>query len=135
VLSEIGGIGWAPDAPVDRETVRGDGPDDRLAQPAAWGYSTVGSAEELASRYVELLAAVHAVDRLAGFCYTQLADTYQEVNGLLRADRTPKLPLDVVAAATRGAENTHGAETSSFDPLVTKTTDEVRRRPAGGPGG
>jgi hypothetical protein len=126
VLSEIGGIGWAPDAPVDRETPRGDGADDRLAQPAAWGYSTVGSVEELAARYVELLRAVHAIEGLAGFCYTQLADTYQEVNGLLQADRTPKMPLDVVAVATRGAGKSY------LDPVATSTMDEVRRRPAGG---
>ena len=29
-----------------------------------------------------------------GFCYTQFADTYQEANGLLFADRTPKLRLE-----------------------------------------
>ncbi len=39
---------------------------------------------------------------LAGFCYTQFADTYQEANGLLCADRTPKFPLEEIAAATRG---------------------------------
>jgi hypothetical protein len=39
---------------------------------------------------------------LAGFCYTQFADTYQEANGLLYADRTPKAPLEEIAAATRG---------------------------------
>jgi hypothetical protein len=38
----------------------------------------------------------------SGFCYTQFADTYQEVNGLLYADRTPKVPLDRIAAATAG---------------------------------
>jgi hypothetical protein len=35
---------------------------------------------------------------LAGFCYTQLTDTEQETNGLLRADRTPKLDLEKVRA-------------------------------------
>ena len=30
----------------------------------------------------------------SGFCYTQFADTFQEANGLLRADRTPKIPLE-----------------------------------------
>ena len=30
-----------------------------------------------------------------------LADTYQEANGLLYADRTPKFPLEAIAAATR----------------------------------
>ena len=39
---------------------------------------------------------------LAGFCYTQFADTYQEANGLLFADRTPKFPLEEIAAATSG---------------------------------
>jgi len=37
----------------------------------------------------------------AGFCYTQFADTFQEANGLLNADRTPKLPFEVISAATR----------------------------------
>ena len=36
------------------------------------------------------------------FCYTQFADTYQEANGLLYADRTPKFPLDRIARATNG---------------------------------
>ena len=35
---------------------------------------------------------------LAGFCYTQLADVEQEQNGLLTADRRPKLPLNRVRA-------------------------------------
>ena len=39
---------------------------------------------------------------LAGFCYTQFADTYQEANGLLYADRTPKFPIHEIALATRG---------------------------------
>jgi hypothetical protein len=45
---------------------------------------------------------VHSSAQLAGFCYTQLTDTYQEVNGLLYADRTPKADLEALAAATRG---------------------------------
>ena len=40
----------------------------------------------------------------SGFCYTQFADTFQEANGLLNADRTPKLPLEVISAATRNAQ-------------------------------
>ena len=35
----------------------------------------------------------------SGFCYTQFTDTYQEANGLLYADRTPKLPLEEIASA------------------------------------
>ena len=43
-------------------------------------------------RYLHLLRVVRALPVLAGFCYTQFADTYQEANGLLYADRTPKIP-------------------------------------------
>jgi hypothetical protein len=39
---------------------------------------------------------------LAGFCYTQFTDTFQEANGLLYANRTPKIPLDKAALATSG---------------------------------
>jgi hypothetical protein len=67
-----------------------------------WGYSRSGTAEEFAQRYTQLLTAVRELDVLAGFCYTQFTDTYQEANGLLRFDRTPKVPLDVIARATRG---------------------------------
>ena len=37
-----------------------------------------------------------------GFCYTQFADTYQEANGLLTAERVPKLPIEQIRAATQG---------------------------------
>ena len=50
-----------------------------------------------------LTEAVRRSPMFAGFCYTQFADTYQETNGLLRSDRTPKFPLERIALATRGA--------------------------------
>jgi beta-galactosidase/beta-glucuronidase len=66
-----------------------------------WGYSRARTAEDFLARYQALLAAVHRLP-LAGFCYTQLTDCYQEVNGLLSADRTPKAPIEALARATRG---------------------------------
>ena len=45
---------------------------------------------------------VRSIPALAGFCYTQFADTYQEANGLLFADRTPKIPIEAIAMATQG---------------------------------
>lgn len=71
--------------------------------PGAWGYARAGSADEFAERYVRLLSAVRSFSLFAGFCYTQFADTYQETNGLLYADRTPKFPLEQIRAATSGA--------------------------------
>jgi hypothetical protein len=84
VLSEFGGICYAPVA---------DG---------VWGYSRSVTARQLADQYAELLATVRNIGVFAGFCYTQFADTYQEANGLLFADRRPKFPIEEIAAATSG---------------------------------
>jgi hypothetical protein len=67
-----------------------------------WGYSQTQNAEDLGRRYVALLQVIHGLQLLAGFCYTQFADTYQEANGLLYADRRPKFSLERMAEATRG---------------------------------
>jgi beta-galactosidase/beta-glucuronidase len=82
VLSEFGGIAFASDT------------------QKTWGYSRASSPDEFATRYTTLLKAVGSVGVLSGFCYTQFADTYQEANGLLYGDRTPKIPLSVIASAT-----------------------------------
>ena len=71
-------------------------------EQATWGYSRSQTAEQLLERYRALLGVVRNLPALAGFCYTQLTDTYQEANGLLYGDRTPKAPLGEIAAATSG---------------------------------
>jgi len=76
------------------------------APRGAWGYTLVDSEEEFARRYAALLEVVVNTSMFSGFCYTQFADTFQEANGLLFSDRRPKLPLDVIARATR-ASRTH----------------------------
>jgi beta-galactosidase/beta-glucuronidase len=65
-----------------------------------WGYSRASDAEEFARMYEQLLDAVIHTALFSGFCYTQFADTFQEANGLLNADRTPKIPLERIKAAT-----------------------------------
>jgi hypothetical protein len=70
-------------------------------QPGTWGYSTC-STDDFARRYDQLLCAVRSLGLLAGFCYTQFSDTYQEANGLLRADRSVKIPIAQIAVATAG---------------------------------
>lgn len=67
-----------------------------------WGYSMCRTQEELAERYEALLRAVRKLGLVAGFCYTQFSDTYQEANGLLYADRRPKIAISRIAAATSG---------------------------------
>jgi hypothetical protein len=85
VLTEFGGI-----------ALRHEG--DRT-----WGYSTCRTPEELLERYSALLEVVRQLPTLAGFCYTQFTDTFQEANGLVYANRTPKIPLDKVALVTSGS--------------------------------
>ncbi len=84
VLSEFGGIALSS---------RGAG---------TWGYSRCSTAREFGARFARLLGAVRSLELLAGFCYTQFADTYQEANGLLHDDRRPKVPIDQIALATSG---------------------------------
>jgi beta-galactosidase/beta-glucuronidase len=84
MLTEFGGIAYAKD------------------QDHTWGYSRANSADDFAARYAKLLTAVRALPVLAGFCYTQFTDTYQEANGLLYMDRTPKFPIEEIAIGTRG---------------------------------
>ncbi len=85
MLTEFGGISYDVDA-VDE----------------SWGYSAAAGPQDLAARLTGLLDAVHASEALAGFCYTQLADTLQETNGLVTADRVPKLPVEQLRAIMTG---------------------------------
>lgn len=79
-----------------------------------WGYSRTDTANELLDRYRALLETVRNLPALAGFCYTQLTDTYQEANGLLYADRTPKAPIEEIALATSGARPDHDTYTETL---------------------
>jgi hypothetical protein len=65
-----------------------------------WGYTAVTDEETFARLYEELLQTIIHTALFSGFCYTQFADTFQEANGLLYADRTPKIPLERIAKAT-----------------------------------
>ena len=69
-----------------------------------WGYSKSETPKNLLEQYSALLETVRNLPALAGFCYTQFTDTYQEANGLLFADRRPKAPFDDIALATTGTK-------------------------------
>ena len=74
MLTEFGGISYFPQA------------------GEAWhGYGTVTSSDAFLSKYRELVDAILDSPAISGFCYTQLADTGQETNGLLTVTREPKL--------------------------------------------
>ncbi|MBP5250223.1 MAG: glycoside hydrolase family 2 [Lachnospiraceae bacterium] len=67
------------------------------ANTEGWGYgSAVKTDEEFLARFGSLVNTVKKMN-ISGFCYTQLTDVQQEVNGLLREDRTPKVPTEEIA--------------------------------------
>jgi beta-galactosidase/beta-glucuronidase len=83
MLTEFGGITYSDSA-------------------GTWGYARAESSRTLRRAYATLLQKVHELGVFAGFCYTQFSDTYQEANGLLFADRTPKFAIEAIHAATTG---------------------------------
>ncbi len=61
-----------------------------------WGYTAVANSDTLLTEYKRLILAIKASSGLAGYCYTQLTDVEQEVNGLLTYDRKPKVAVEKV---------------------------------------
>ncbi|WP_227494043.1 glycoside hydrolase family 2 protein [Ramlibacter pallidus] len=86
MLTEFGGITYQAQA---EEGVK-----------KTWGYTEIGDAEAFARMYEQLLETIVHTALFSGFCYTQFADTFQEANGLLHADRTPKIPLERIRKVT-----------------------------------
>lgn len=96
MLTEFGGIALSQD------------------KAGTWGYTRSETSAQFGERYAALVGVVRQLVSLAGFCYTQFADTYQEANGLLFSDRTPKFPLEEVAVATRGTRFSQDRQVEVF---------------------
>ena len=80
LLTEYGGIAMAKDS--------GDG---------NWGYN--GAAKDEAAflqRFEAITQAFKHMPGFVGYCYTQLTDVFQEVNGLLDMDRNPKASIEEI---------------------------------------
>lgn len=68
-----------------------------------WGYNDgAKSAQEFYDRYENLMKGIYQHKEFRGFCYTQLTDVQQEVNGLLYPDRKPKFDLEKIKSITEG---------------------------------
>lgn len=72
LLTEFGGIAFA------------------AKKESGWGYTVCNNAEELVASYRCILETIRKSKIIRGFCYTQLTDVEQEINGLLTYDRKPK---------------------------------------------
>lgn len=74
IMSEFGGIAFSSEE--------------------GWGYGNqVADEEAFMKRFDEIHQAIQNLDYVSGYCYTQLTDVEQEVNGLLTPNRQPKVDL------------------------------------------
>ncbi|PLR76867.1 glycoside hydrolase family 2 [Bacillus sp. V3-13] len=78
LLTEFGGIGF------------------KVGDEAGWGYTSVASVEDFLFDYKRIMEAVYHSQVLYGYCYTQLTDVEQEINGILTYDRKPKCSLEEI---------------------------------------
>lgn len=77
LLTEFGGISYR---------VQGEG----------WGYTAVADGHRFIDEYRRILLNIKESTGLFGYCYTQLSDVEQEINGLLTYDRKPKVPVEKI---------------------------------------
>jgi len=77
IISEFGGIAFD----------KGEG----------WGYGNkVNTKEDFIKRFDSITTAIKKIDTIAGFCYTQVTDVQQEINGLMDMDRNFKVDPEIL---------------------------------------
>ena len=81
IITEFGGIALASDI--------------ETATDEKWGYGYgVDGEKGLLERFEGLIKAIYATSYIKGFCYTQLTDVMQEVNGLMTMKREMKADIN-----------------------------------------
>lgn len=82
IISEFGGTAFVSDTTGEN-----------------WGYGTgVNDYEEFYSRFASLIEAIDSLPYSCGYCYTQVTDVQQEVNGLLDFDHKSKFDKERIKA-------------------------------------
>ncbi|MCI8833877.1 MAG: glycoside hydrolase family 2 [Ruminococcus sp.] len=88
MLTEFGGIAFGKETKMRKKAEK------KIEKE--WGYTNVKTGEEFLKVYARLLSVIQDSEVLSGYCYTQLTDVEQEVNGLLTTDRTPKVDVEKI---------------------------------------
>lgn len=77
IISEFGGIAFQSES--------------------GWGYGNqVQDEAAFLARFESITSAIQGLDYISGFCYTQVSDVQQEINGLLTIDRQDKVDLTAI---------------------------------------
>lgn len=84
MLTEFGGISYSSE------------------RQEGWGYSNAVSGEEFIEKYGSIVTSILDSEEVQGFCYTQLTDIEQEINGLMTYDRKPKVPFEKIKEINDG---------------------------------
>jgi beta-galactosidase/beta-glucuronidase len=72
-------------------------------QVEGWGYGKAAADyDEMVERIKGLVDVILEQDEVVGYCYTQLTDVQQEVNGLLDHNHNPKVDVERYKQAFRG---------------------------------
>ncbi|HSK69677.1 MAG TPA: glycoside hydrolase family 2 TIM barrel-domain containing protein [Candidatus Limnocylindria bacterium] len=80
LITEYGGI-----------AMKTQGAQGEMGGMETWGYHDKAEGEEeFLKRFEDVTDGVRAIPYCRGFCYTQLTDVMQEINGLLTPERLPK---------------------------------------------
>ena len=91
MVTEYGGIAFA-----------NLGLQGELGGMQTWGYHEKEQDEEaFFRRYEACTEVVLGIPFCQGYCYTQLTDIMQEINGLLTPDRKPKMNVERVCQINR----------------------------------
>lgn len=88
VVSEFGGIAY------------------KKSEWEGWGYSGANNDEDFLNRLAAVVNPLLASPVVQGFCYTQLTDVEQEINGLLTYAREAKVPLEEIRKIIAGEAKT-----------------------------
>ena len=84
MVTEYGGIAFT------NIGIQGD-----MGGMATWGYhDKVTDEEAFFQRFQGVTDAIREIPYCQGYCYTQLTDVMQEINGLLTPDRKPKMDVE-----------------------------------------
>lgn len=78
IISEFGGIAFA-------------------GEDQGWGYGNkVSDKEAFIRRFDNITTAVKSLPYVCGYCYTQVSDVQQEINGLMDARRNFKVDPEII---------------------------------------
>ncbi|GBG05682.1 glycoside hydrolase family 2 [Paenibacillus agaridevorans] len=74
-----------------------------LQTGTGWGYGNQESTMEgYIARFRGIHEAIRETDYIVGYCYTQITDVQQEVNGVMNDRREPKIPIETIREVNLG---------------------------------